>query len=150
MDYARHLCQKTVNILVLPFEDWLLDLPIGYSEYNGLSVYCFGYDPDELDDEQIVLFCRTIWDNRRGDSDNPTIDADIIVGPRADRYIAEEMDFIEKHYDDEDALIERYPFLVETVYEPQAAFNQRACNFFFAGDELTWMGLEEYEEFLEE
>lgn len=131
LDYISHSGYLSPNVLVLPFDEAIWNFPTGYSEWGNLSVYCFGYYPSELDDEQVVLFCRTIWDNRRGDHEHPTIDADIIIGPRADRYIDAEMNFIDAHYEDEQALIDHFDVLMKRTYEPQVAFNQRACNHFF-------------------
>lgn len=148
--YIRHLNTNDSSVLILPFSYDIWELPIGYSNLNGLTVYCFGYYPDEIDDDQKILFSQTVWDNRRGNSDNPTIQANIMVGPRADKEIDAEMRFIEDHYDEDKILIEHFDELMTQNYEPQVALDQRACDYFFCGDELFWMRSEDYVEQINE
>lgn len=133
------------NVLVLPFEEDILYMPVGTSTWNNrLSVYCFGYYAGDLDDEHKVLFCRTVYDHRRNNAGSG-IDANIIIGPRADGYIDSDLDFIGEHYYDEPALIGKYDDLMKADYEPQIAFDQTACDaLFYAMEKDDWIECNEY------
>lgn len=132
------------NVLLLSCSEELLDMPIGYSNYHGLSVYCFGYYSDELSDEQKVKFCRTVYDNRRQNSGTKE-EANIMIGPRADGYLDEDLDFIGEHYYDEEKLIELYEELMQADYEPQIVFDQIAVNsLFYYVEPEDWINGYEY------
>ena len=132
------------NVLVLPFSEDILNVEPGWTHWNNLSLYCFGYYANELDDKQKILFCRTVYDHRRKHIGSG-IEANIIIGPRADGYIDSDLDFIGSHYYEDDTLICKYNDLMAADYEPQIVFDQTACNaLFYDIEKDDWIDCDEY------